>query len=138
MDIQRELSRRGYYDGTADGLYGRKTDAAIREFERAFGLKPSTQPNETLLNAIMRSPLKPTKSTTGSIANGRPLDSRVMAVQRALSEFGYGQIKASGVADLDTQRAIQRFERERNLPVTGQISDQLVHELVAATGRPLE
>src|SRR5436305_11989075 len=37
-EIQRELSRRGYYEGTPDGLYGPKTDAAIRDFEHAYGL----------------------------------------------------------------------------------------------------
>jgi hypothetical protein len=52
-DIQRELARRGHYDGALDGLYGPKTDAAIRDFEHASGLKPSTQPNEALLQAII-------------------------------------------------------------------------------------
>ena len=33
--------RRGYYDGPVDGLYGPRTDTAIRDFERAAGLKPS-------------------------------------------------------------------------------------------------
>jgi peptidoglycan hydrolase-like protein with peptidoglycan-binding domain len=55
MDIQRELSRRAFYDGVIDGLYGPKTDAAIRDFEHAFGLKPSTLPSEALLQAILRS-----------------------------------------------------------------------------------
>ena len=32
-EIQRELLRRGFYDGTADGVYGPKTDTAIRDFE---------------------------------------------------------------------------------------------------------
>src|SRR4029453_8475376 len=40
-DIQRELARRGYYDGVVDGLYGSKTDAAIRDFEQAAALKPT-------------------------------------------------------------------------------------------------
>ncbi len=53
-DIQRELNRRGFYDGTIDGRYGPKTDAAIRDFEQAAGLKPSTEPNEALLRAIKR------------------------------------------------------------------------------------
>lgn len=56
VDIQRELSRRGFYDGALDGLYGPKTDAAIRDFEHATGLMPSTQPNDALLQAIIRSP----------------------------------------------------------------------------------
>ena len=63
---------------------------------------------------------------------------QIIAVQRALAEFGYGQIKSSGIVDPDTQRAIERFEREHKLPVTGQFSDRVVRELAATTGRPLE
>ena len=55
-DIQRELARRGYYDGRVDGLYGPRTDGAIRDFEQATGLQPSAQPDEALLQAITRSP----------------------------------------------------------------------------------
>ncbi|MET0220414.1 MAG: peptidoglycan-binding protein [Tardiphaga sp.] len=63
---------------------------------------------------------------------------RVAAVQRALTEFGYGQLKATGTAGSDTQAAIQRFERERKLPVTGQVSDRMVRELASVTGRPID
>jgi hypothetical protein len=63
---------------------------------------------------------------------------RVAAVQRALTEYGYGQLKPTGVAGSDTQAAIQKFERTRKLPVTGQVSDRLVRELVAMIGHPLE
>jgi peptidoglycan hydrolase-like protein with peptidoglycan-binding domain len=55
-----------------------------------------------------------------------------------LSDYGYGQIKPTGVVDADTQIAIERFERERKLPVTGQPSDRVVRELSAIVGRPLE
>ena len=65
-EIQRELSRRGFYDGALDGLYGPKTDAAIRDFEHATALRPSTQPNEALLQAIIRSPSKAAKGITGT------------------------------------------------------------------------
>src|SRR5215468_542775 len=117
-DIQRELARRGYYDGTVDGLYGPKTDGAIRDFEQAAGLKPSTEPNEALLQAMVRSPAKLAKGTTGATAAARPTpvrsdnaiertaaSKRVIALQRALAEYGYGQIKPSGVVDPDTQAA---------------------------------
>ena len=150
-DIQRELVRRGYYDGVVDGLYGPKTDAAIRDFEQAAGLKPSTEPSEALLQAMVRSPAKLTKATTGSAAAARPLpgraeaaverpapSKRVVALQRALAEYGYGQIRPSGIIDAETQSAIEKFERERKLPITGQASDRVVRELAAMTGRPLE
>jgi hypothetical protein len=63
---------------------------------------------------------------------------RVAAVQRALTEYGYGQLKPTGVAGADTQAAIQKFEKTRRLPVTGQVSDRLVRELVAMIGHPIE
>jgi hypothetical protein len=63
---------------------------------------------------------------------------RVAAVQRALTEYGFGQLKATGTVGSDTQAAIQKFERERKLPVTGQMSDRLVRELATMTGRPIE
>ncbi len=176
-DIQRELSRRGLFDGPVDGIYGAKTDAAIRDFEHAAGVRPSAQPDEALLRVIARAPLAmksaagpvtsgsatPAASTTPAVsstparpvgaASGKspskpaphapvpypiPASKRVLAVQRALADFGYGQVRATGVLGAETKVAIERFERERKLPVTGQISDRLTRELAAVTGRPLD
>jgi hypothetical protein len=63
---------------------------------------------------------------------------RVAAVQRALTDYGYGQLKPTGTVGSDTLAAIQKFERDRKLPITGQMSDRLVRELSAATGRPID
>jgi Putative peptidoglycan binding domain len=63
---------------------------------------------------------------------------RVAAVQRVLTEYGYGQLKPTGTIGSDTQAAIQKFERERKLPLTGQMSDRLVRDLSAMTGHPID
>jgi hypothetical protein len=63
---------------------------------------------------------------------------RVAAVQRALAEYGYAQLKPTGVVGPDTQAAIQKFEKVRKLPVTGQVSDRLVRELASTIGHPIE
>jgi peptidoglycan hydrolase-like protein with peptidoglycan-binding domain len=63
---------------------------------------------------------------------------RITAVQRALTEYGYGQLKPTGVIGTDTQAAIQKFERDRKLPVTGQLSDRLIRDLTVLTGRPID
>jgi hypothetical protein len=63
---------------------------------------------------------------------------RVAAVQRALTQYGYGQLKATGAVGADTQAAITKFEHARKLPVTGQMSDRLVRELTAMTGHPID
>jgi putative peptidoglycan binding protein len=63
---------------------------------------------------------------------------RVAAVQRVLTEYGYGQLRATGTIGADTQAAIQKFERDRRLPITGQVSDRVVRELTAMTGHPID
>jgi peptidoglycan hydrolase-like protein with peptidoglycan-binding domain len=143
-EIQRELVRRGFYEGVADGFYGPKTDAAIRDFEQTAGLRPSTEPNELLLAAIARSAVKAKPAAAEPAPRHDPIaallapSARIVAVQRALADFGYGPLKPSGVYDSPTRTSIERFERARKHPVTGQITEQLVRDLAAMTGRPLE
>ena len=143
-DIQRELSRKGFYDGAVDGIWGAKTDAAARDFVQAAGLKINAEATENLLHAIVASNAKAPSGRPAAPPRNDPIaeliapTSRVLAIQRALSDFGYGQIKPTGVYDPDTKTAIEKFERDRRLPVTGQISEPVVRELAAMTGRPLE
>jgi hypothetical protein len=63
---------------------------------------------------------------------------RIAAVQRALTDYGYGQLKPTGMVGADTQVAIQKFERERKLPVTGQVSERVVRELAIVIGHPID
>ena len=55
-----------------------------------------------------------------------------------LTRWGFDAVIANGAYDAQTRAAIERFERARKRPVTGQITDQLVRDLAAMTGRPLE
>lgn len=137
-DIQSELAKRGFYSGTVDGIYGPATDAAIRDFEAAAGLRPSAQPNDVLLETLRNAQVKAKASASDPIAALLSGNRQVIAVQRALTDFGYGQIKPDGVIGPETETAIRSFEKERRLPVTGRISDRLKRELSAMTGRPLE
>jgi peptidoglycan hydrolase-like protein with peptidoglycan-binding domain len=148
-DIQKELSRRGFYDGATDGVYGAKTDSAIRDFEQAAHLKPGGSADEAMLRTIKASPVRVQPKVAAASENPpRPPDpiseliappsKRVIAVQRVLAEYGYGQIKPTGTFDRQTEDAIEQFERARKLPVTRQISPRLMRELAAVTGRPLE
>lgn len=63
---------------------------------------------------------------------------RIAAVQRALSDYGYGQLKPSGTLDGPTSAAIEKFEREHRLPVTGRVSDRLLGQLAVLVGHPIE
>jgi hypothetical protein len=87
---------------------------------------PAPQPS-----AVLRPPGPiPPVQVTGS--------RRVAAVQRVLTEYGYGQLRATGTIGADTQAAIQKFERDRKLPITGQVSERLVRELSVMIGHPID
>jgi peptidoglycan hydrolase-like protein with peptidoglycan-binding domain len=177
-DIQRELARRGLYDGPVNGRHGGKTDAAIREFEKNAGLPPSGEPSEVILKTITRTPLGGKPAPSPSAASARPdsiaalsrgvpsagisdpsaaasraepsatpprsepsamvSSKQVKAVQQTLADFGYGQVKATGIPDAATRAAIEAFETVHKLPVTGQISDRFLRELAAVTDRSIE
>ena len=143
-NIQRELTRKGFYDGPADGIWGAKTDVAVRDFAQAAGMKINPEAGDGLLRTITASNVRAPAAGASDAALNDPIakliapSKRVTAIQRALAEFGYGQIKPTGVYDPETRTAIEKFERDRRLPVTGQISDRFVRELAAMTGRPLE
>ena len=115
----------------------RPVDAMTRSAEPSpADPKPAESKAADTLANLVKSTSAPsvTPSNTAQVAGPR----RVAAVQRALTEYGYGQLKPTGTVGSDTQAAIQKFERERKIPVTGQVSDRLVRELATVTGRPVE
>jgi hypothetical protein len=63
---------------------------------------------------------------------------RVAAGQRALVKLGYGPLKANGINGASTRQAIERFERDRRLPVTGELGSRTARELAAQSGLPVE
>ena len=95
---------------------------------------PAATPPAAAPPAAVPRPPAPVPVATPHTAAGR----KIAAVQRALTEYGYGQLKPTGLIGADTQAAITKFERDRKLPLTGQMSDRLVKELSAMTGRPLD
>jgi hypothetical protein len=57
----------------------------------------------------------------------------VLAGQRALARLGYS-VKVDGVMGSGTRQAIERFEQDRRLPVTGEFNARTVRELTTASG----
>ena len=107
--------------------------------------KPVEATASTRSNDPMTSLVKATASTPPSalrppapIPVQSPAARRIAGVQRALSEYGYGNLKITGTMSGETQAAIQKFEREHKMQVTGQVSDRLLRELAAAIGHPVE
>jgi hypothetical protein len=63
---------------------------------------------------------------------------RVQSVQKALAKLGYGPLKPDGVMGNTTRQALERFERDRNLPVTGGVAGRTLRQLATLSGVQIE
>jgi hypothetical protein len=107
---------------------------------------PDPKNPDPMANLVVRSTGAPTAAPANVARPPAPIPAttqsvgarRVAAVQRALTQYGYGQLKPTGAVGSDTQAAITKFERDRKLPVTGQMSDRLVKELATMIGHPID
>jgi peptidoglycan hydrolase-like protein with peptidoglycan-binding domain len=111
-------------------------------------IKPTTAKSDSLKPLTTGTPARPIATASAlEPAAARHNDAiteligpsqRIAAVQRALAEYGYGQIKASGILDDATSAAIAKFERDHNLSTSGRVSDRLVKELAAMVGHAID
>jgi len=141
--VQRELAARGYDVGPVDGNLSDKTRAAIASFQKTEGLAVTGIPTDDLLRQILLGDSVASSAATGSvdasdsIAANAAEHETVMRVQRVLADLGYAPGPVDGAWGENTSSAISAFQRDRNLPQTGQITPELLEEFERVTGRDL-
>lgn len=133
--IQRELTRLGYYFGALDGKFGRRTETAIRAFERQAGLPPTGKPSEALLTLLLEASPRSQERASAAVAAGAG-SSIIAAVQRRLADMAYFQGRPSGIYSPETRLAVARFQRDRGLDADGEIDAEFMQEL-GKVGGPL-
>ena len=129
--LQENLIRLGYLAGKADGVYGVKTVAAVRAFQKANGLTqdgvagPKTQiavyggtakAAETVSAADETSSAK--VSTSSTLKQGSR-GTEVRNLQKQLISLGYLTGKADGVYGRLTTAAIKAFQKANKLTADG-------------------
>ena len=112
---------------------GQRSEAVPAETPRAANGTTSDPIGQLVQTVSVRSDAR----GSGGAANAVPAK-RIMTVQQILTEFGFGQIKPTGQMGPETKAAIERFERTRGLPVTGQISPRMTRELTVLTGLQID
>ena len=136
--VQRELAAAGYYKGIVDGVIGRKTRQAITAYQQATGLEADGRPTQDLADHIrFTREVAEASLFTGTIQASPDAEQRaaVRRVQTGLAELAYSPGEISGELNSQTRDAIRAFERDRNLPQTGEISDALLAELSKMSGQ---
>jgi hypothetical protein len=118
---QRELTSLGLYAGVVDGLAGADTRDAVRKYQALNGLAVTGAVTRPVLDHIQLARRLNDAGNT-SIA--------VHQVQSALAKLGYSPGEIDGRLGEQTKVAIRTFEADRGWPITGEVSDGLVQELL--------
>ncbi len=73
----------------------------------------------------------------GDKATAKSDGKAVLGIQRALAKLGFA-VKPSGTFGPQTRKAIEAFEKDKHLPVKGEMSPRLVKVLSAESGMKLD
>jgi hypothetical protein len=74
-------------------------------------------------------------SQTGSVSSPIAVRASIRTAQMALTQLGYGVVKADGVMGPKTRRAIATFEQANGIAVTGALGAETVHALKQAISK---
>ena len=135
-DVQARLRALGYYGGPIDGAWGRGTQASLERFQRERRLAVTGRLNQATVTAMGLDPAR--LQARGYAARPAAPRERVAevgprtttAVQERLRRTGYYRGPIDGAWGPGTRLALERFQRDRRLPVTGAPS----RETMAALG----
>lgn len=116
-NVETELTRRGYLTGLIDGTLDQYTVGAIRDYEDDAGLPLNGKVDATLLDSLeIPDPRTVTPEDIGEI-------------ERRLDRRGYTVGAVDGVADAQTASAIEAYQADAGLTVTGSPSVILLDDL---------
>ncbi len=147
-EVQTALSVRGYYGGKLDGLYGSRTKGAIEDFQNDHSLSQDGKVSLRLLTQVLMSassrpqevPVPSanqvvenvTKVKTVKVSAASPIeavDGLVARIQAGLRAYGYDDLIVDGQMGQQTATAIQRFQLDYGMKITGEPSDLVLNKL---------
>ena len=114
--LQETLESLGYSVRGIDGQFGPKTDAAVRAFQRAFGIEV-----DGLVGRVTKTALAGLaySDPTGDILSVGSIGSEVRELQTHLTEAGFDPGPVDGVFGPLTLSAVISFQKDRRLWVDG-------------------
>jgi peptidoglycan hydrolase-like protein with peptidoglycan-binding domain len=138
--IQKHLITLGYDAGVADGLWGAKTRAAIRAWQKAN--------RKTQTGYVTASQVKLIADQAGKVAPPAPTNEAALEeslmdltleeradLQSRLRQLGYETGRTDGTFSTTTRRAIGAWQADEGERVTGYLTADQVRLIWAQTGR---
>lgn len=142
--LQHSLIQGGYAVDSTDGVWGPKTAAAVREFQRVKGLQVTGRPDAQTLAALgVAGPgAAQGAERVPPVRKRTPADlgtATIRAIQQALDRQGLQAGPVDGVWGERTVSAIGNLQRARGMPASGELDAHTLATLgflPAATDRP--
>jgi peptidoglycan hydrolase-like protein with peptidoglycan-binding domain len=136
--LQQFLGGIGHDVGPADGIFGPKTLAGIRQFQERQGLNPDGVIGSKTRNAISRLaaalPAAAVLDKNGRVLRPGARGGDVRQIQEILALTGHNPGGADGVFGPKTQAAIEAFQAKAGLKIDGKIGPNTRAQLSAALG----
>ncbi|EWY37639.1 hypothetical protein N825_16440 [Skermanella stibiiresistens SB22] len=129
-EIQRRLKELGSYTGAVDGIWGRDSQEALENFQRSRSLQVTSGLNQATLATMGIKPVdlldlggEAGVAALPSEVQGRALTrDAARTVQGRLKQLGIYAGETDGLWGESTQAALERFQRDRGLQVTGTVN----------------
>lgn len=127
-DVQQRMARLGVADLLVDGVFGARTEQAVRQFQRVRGL-----PANGVVNAETWRTLVEAGYSLGDRLLVRTLvplrGDDVVELQRRLNQFGFDAGTEDGIFGEATQAAVEDFQRNAGLAVDGRVGPATIDQL---------
>lgn len=120
LAVEQELSRRGYNTGQVDGVVDASTHNAIRTYQSDARVTIDGEVDAELLASLRTSP-----------DDQMARQELIGLIQGELNRLGYNAGPADGAFGPSTRRAIVTYQSDRNMAVTGEVSQRLLADLRA-------
>ena len=137
--IQSSLAAQGFDPGPADGVFGHRTRAAMRQWQAARGEEPTGYLNAEAAESLLGPPPQmPGVTMTGeSMETGLALtraDRR--QIQSSLAAQGFDPGPADGVFGHRTRAAMRQWQAARGEEPTGYLNAEAAKSLLAPAAKP--
>ena len=136
--LQQFLGAIGHDVGSADGVFGPKTLAGIRQFQERQGLSPDGVVGSMTRSTIGRLagalPAAAALDKSGRVLRPGARGTDVRQIQEILALSGHNPGGADGVFGPNTQAAIEAFQAEAGLKIDGKVGPNTRARLSAAVG----
>jgi peptidoglycan hydrolase-like protein with peptidoglycan-binding domain len=131
--VQDHLRTAGAYSGSADGVWGPDSAAALQRFQAGHQLQVTGQLNQATASALGLDPAALLGTQQAALPPPPPPEglrqSSVRSIQAQLRRLGFYNGNVDGVWGASTQTSVEQFQQNRGLQPNGQLNPATIEAM---------